>query len=107
MTDKSLAESLSEYVSEELDNISAEVFNNQVCIYSNTSDALSDGSFLSTYICSVQISGDKIMFFVGRSPTSKDTMCIKTFDLYVSDSFDHLFQEIKELIEIHSSISIF
>lgn len=96
-TSGDLAGPLAEYVTEEIDNICAEVFGNKVCLYASTADRLSDGTSLSTYIGSLEIKEDRMLLLMGKNALSNTIE--KPFNLEDPKSFDKLFCEIKEMIE--------
>jgi len=109
MDDINLAETLAEYISEEFADIQVEVYDKQqsVCIYSASSETCADGTSLLKYIGMIQILGDRMLFKMGgSSPLTRDNTLSETYDLKDPNSFDHLFEKTKEIIDICSKSKI-
>ena len=97
MDEEDLIGPLSEYITEEVEGVEVAISNGKVYLYSQTASTLSDGSFLSTCIGSIKIKENKLFFSaLGREPG-------EIFALENPDSFDELFNKVKEIIERYAS----
>jgi len=97
ISDLDLLEPISEYIKKELD-VEVAIGRSAVCIYSKTATFLSDGSQISTYLGSVRIVKDKMIFTISTNPLSGDTIS-SSFDLSDPESFEKLFDKINKLMQ--------
>jgi hypothetical protein len=93
-----LAEPLSQYVAEELDNIQLEVVGNRIGIYANSHETC-DGSYIAIYTGMLEIVADKILVCHGGGITSTHhANHTQAYSLENPDCFDKIFADVKAMV---------
>lgn len=105
MKPEDLLEPLAEYLTKEIKGLDIELINvnysikdrsNSIALYAPTATHFADGSAITTYIGCVKIDDGVIILETSHNRVTRQSK----FSMENVDSFDDMFEKIKELIEL-------